>query len=76
MGIPINKETSIKDKLYTRASLQEVYDLMENDLESALRNLYDGEQKNSIFHPNKDVVRLFLSRIYLEEKRYIFLSKI
>ncbi|MFR5657224.1 MAG: hypothetical protein ACLUDU_04175, partial [Butyricimonas faecihominis] len=22
------------------------------------------------FHPNKDVVRLFLSRIYLEEKRY------
>ena len=70
MGIPINKETSIKDKLYTRASLQEVYDLMENDLESALRNLEDGEQKNSIFHPNKDVVRLFLSRIYLEEKRY------
>ena len=35
-----------------------------------MRNLEDGEQKNSIFHPNKDVVRLFLSRIYLEEKRY------
>jgi len=70
MGVPINKETSIKDKLYVRASLQEVYDLMEQDLKDALENLEQGEQKNSIFRPNKDIVRLFLSRIYLEEKRY------
>lgn len=70
MGIPINKETSIKDKLYTRSSLQEVYTLMEDDLKDALQNLEKGEQKNSIFRPNPDVVRLFLSRIYLEQRRY------
>ncbi|WP_320913765.1 RagB/SusD family nutrient uptake outer membrane protein [Butyricimonas paravirosa] len=70
MGIPINKETSIKDKLYTRSSLQEVYILMEGDLKDALQNLEKGEQKNSIFRPNPDVVRLFLSRIYLEQRRY------
>ena len=70
MGVPVNKETSIKDKLYTRTPLQEVYDLIENDLKDALENMEKGERKNSIFRPNKDVVRLFLSRIYLEEKRY------
>lgn len=70
MGVPINNETSIKDKLYTRASLQQVYELMEGDLKNALQNLEKGEQRNTIFHPNKDVVRLFLSRIYLEQKRY------
>jgi len=70
MGVPINKETSIKDKLYKRASLHEVYELMEKDLMDALQNLEKGEQKNTIFHPNKDLIRLFLSRIYLEQRRY------
>ncbi len=70
MGVPINNETSIKDKLYTRASLYEIYELMENDLKDAIQNLEKGEQKNTIFRPNKDVIRLFLSRIYLEQRRY------
>lgn len=70
MGVPINKETSIKDELYERATLREVYGLIEENLKSALQHLEQGEQKNTIFRPNKDVVRLFLSRIYLEQKRY------
>ncbi|MBC5621211.1 RagB/SusD family nutrient uptake outer membrane protein [Butyricimonas hominis] len=70
MGVPINKETSIKDKLYTRSTLQEVYELMEVDLKNALQNLEKGEQKHTIFRANKDVIRLFLSRIYLEQRKY------
>lgn len=70
MGVPINNETSIKDKLYKRASLYTVYELMEKDLKDALLDLEKGEQKNTIFRPNKDMIRLFLSRIYLEQKRY------
>lgn len=70
MGVPINDATSIKDKLYSRSSLQEVYELMERDLKNALQNLEKGEQKHTIFRPNKDVVRLFLSRVYLEQKKY------
>ncbi len=70
MGVPINRETSIKDKLYTREPLAKVYELMETDLINALQNLEKGEKKNTIFRPNKDLVRLFLSRIYLEQKRY------
>lgn len=70
MGVPVNMESSIIDKIYERESLQTIYDLMEKDLKSALLNLKAGEQKKTIFRPNQDIVRLFLSRIYLEEKRY------
>ena len=70
MGVPINTKTSIEDHLYTRSSLGEVYEVIESDLRRALDNLDKGERKQSIFHPDRDVVRLFLSRIYLEQKRY------
>lgn len=70
MGVPINRERSIMDKLYTRSSLAEVYQLMEEDLKNALANLEKGEQVHTMFRPSKDIVRLFLSRIYLEQKRW------
>lgn len=70
MGVPVNKEISIDNKLYRRESLQAVYDLMEKDLLSALDNFKKGQVKNTIFRPNKDVASLFLSRIYLYMKRY------
>jgi len=70
MGVPINRERSIMDKLYTRSSLAEVYQLMEEDLKNALANLGKGEQVHTMFRPGKDIVRLFLSRIYLEQKRW------
>lgn len=70
MGVPINDATSIKDHLYKRASLYAIYELMEKDLKNALQDLEKGEQKKTIFRPNKDIIRLFLSRIYLEQRRY------
>ncbi len=69
-GVPINKEISILDKIYVRERLQTVYDLIEEDLKSALDNFNKGEVKNTIFRPNKDVARLFLSRAYLFQKKY------
>lgn len=70
MGVPINTETSIKDYLYKRATLHEVYELIECDLKDGMKDLERGEEKNTIFRPNKDLVRLFLSRIYLEQRKY------
>ena len=70
MGVPVNTESSILDKTYTRENLAKNYELIETDLKNALENLEKGEKKNTIFRPNKDVARLFLSRIYLEQKRY------
>lgn len=70
LGVPINQETTILDQIYERESLANVYELIEGDLKSALTNLQKGEEKNTVFRPNKDIIRLFLSRIYLEQKRY------
>ncbi|WP_303179279.1 RagB/SusD family nutrient uptake outer membrane protein [uncultured Butyricimonas sp.] len=70
MGVPVNIEVSIKDNQYTRETLARNYEIMETDLKNALMNLEKGEKKNTAFRPNKDVVRLFLSRIYLEQSRY------
>ncbi|WP_292268671.1 RagB/SusD family nutrient uptake outer membrane protein [Butyricimonas sp.] len=70
MGVPVNEETSIKDKIYARETLAKNYELMETDLKNSLINFEKGEKKNTAFRPNPDVVRLFLSRIYLEQKRY------
>ena len=65
MGVPVNTETSIVDKTYVRETLAKNYELIEADLKSALNNLEKGEVMKTVFRPNKEVIRLFLSRIYL-----------
>lgn len=70
LGVPINTAISIEKKTYTRAKLQEVYDLIEKDLLQAIDLLKAGDQENSIFRPNVNVAQLFLSRIYLQQKRW------
>ena len=70
LGVPINTETSIEQKHYKRATLQANYDLIEEDLLRAIDYLKAGEQLNSIFRPNVDIARLFLSRIYLYQKKW------
>lgn len=70
MGVPVNTTVGIYDRLYERSTLQEVYDLIEKDLKSALTSFAKGKVKNTIFRPNAEVARLFLSRIYVTEKRY------
>lgn len=70
LGVPVNKAISIEKNTYTRAKLQEVYDLIEEDLLNSIKLLKEGHQANSIFRPNVSVARLFLSRIYLQQKRW------
>lgn len=70
LGVPINYEVGVENILYQRAKLQEIYDLMEKDLLAALDYFQKGEQLNSIFKPEIDVTRLFLSRVYLYQKKY------
>lgn len=70
LGVPINTAISIEKKVYTRAKLQEVYDLIEKDLLQAIDLLKAGDQENSIFRPNVNAAYLFLSRIYLQQKRW------
>ena len=70
LGVPINTAISIEKNTYTRAKLQEVYDLIEKNLLQAIDLLKAGNQANSIFRPNVNVAHLFLSRIYLQQKRW------
>lgn len=69
-GVPINNETSIRQKSYKRSTLREVYDLIEENLISSLEYLSKGDGKETRFRPNKDVVKLFLARIYLFQNRF------
>lgn len=69
-GVPINTEISIEQKHYVRATLQANYDLIERNLLQAIDYFQEGEQLNSIFRPNIDAARLFLSRIYLYQKKW------
>ncbi|MEY8592110.1 RagB/SusD family nutrient uptake outer membrane protein [Butyricimonas hominis] len=64
-GVPINDAISVEIKKYTRATLAEIYTLIETDLNNSITYLEKGEQLNSTFRPNVHVARLFLSRIYL-----------
>lgn len=70
LGVPVNRETGIYDRLYTRSTLQQVYDEIERDLLQAVADFQEAEQKVTIFRPNVHVARLLLSRVYLFEKRY------
>lgn len=70
MGVPINREVGVYDKLYTRATLQEVYTLIEEDLLAAKKNFENGEDKKTIFRPNLHATNILLSRVYLYEKRW------
>lgn len=70
MGVPINNEVGIYDKTNVRESLAKVCEKIEEDLESAMINLSEGEQKNTIFRPNVDIVRLMQSRLFLMMHRY------
>lgn len=70
LGVPINKETGLYNKHYQRATLQACYDLMEDDLKRAIVALDSVEGGQIVFRPTADVARLFLSRVYLYQKRY------
>lgn len=70
LGVPINTTISLENKVYTRAKLQETYELIENELLRSIDFLTEGEQSNTIFRPNVDGAKLFLSRIYLYQKEW------
>lgn len=70
LGVPINNAISLEQNVYQRSTLQEVYDLIEENLQNAITLLGEGEQLHTIFRPNVHVAKLFLSRVYLYEKEW------
>lgn len=65
-GIPLTKSTAAEDKAYTRNTVKEVYDLMVEDLQEAIR-LMDVNPivKDTKFKFNSLSARALLARVYL-----------
>lgn len=69
-GVPINDKTSIEEDFYTRSTLFEVYELIENDLKESIDLFAKSTYEDMEFRPNIDAARLILSRAYLYQKKY------
>lgn len=71
LAIPFRKTTAIENVRLPRASVQEIYDHILNNLNSALAFLPDLPDANSYkIRPTKVSVYAFLSRVYLYMGRY------
>lgn len=70
LGVPINHETTILNKRYTRSTLAEVYGLIESDLKESMKRFQEIEWEKNFVHPSLDVAYLLASRFYLYKKEY------
>lgn len=64
MGVPLRLDTGVKNT-YTRASIKQVYQQIEDDLYNAIRYFEQTTENLSLWHPNKKAAQLLLSRVYL-----------
>ncbi|MDE6810529.1 MAG: RagB/SusD family nutrient uptake outer membrane protein [Muribaculaceae bacterium] len=64
MGMPLKFTEYIEDTEYTRASLEDTYKTIIDDLKNAVE-LLKGKSRKSIYHANSIAAELLLSRIYL-----------
>ena len=53
------------EETYTRASVAEIYNLIESDLKTAIREFEKSGLKKSLWHPTAATAKLLLSRVYL-----------
>lgn len=70
LGIPINEEFGIENKLYTRSSVYEVYDKIEDDLLTSIKYFKEASAQNNISMPSLNAAYLLASRMYLYMKDY------
>jgi hypothetical protein len=64
-AVPIKLTEYVEDKDYTRASVKDVYEQINADLDEAETNLKDITKPKSIYHAGINAVYLFRSRICL-----------
>ena len=64
LGVPKRLGTGVEET-YTRASVAEIYNLIESDLKTAIQEFEKSGLKKSLWHPNAMTAKLLLSRVYL-----------
>jgi len=68
-GVPLKTDPAIEAGFFSRATVQQVYDQMINDLLEAEKDL-EGYNKGSVIRANQAAVQALLSRIYLYTEEY------
>lgn len=70
LGVPINDKAHAEDTTFPRATLEENYNLMIEELESSVQAFQKSDMTPSIFRWNPRAVSIIGSRMYLYKKDY------
>lgn len=68
-AVPIKTAEFIEDKIYTRNTVEEVYQQVISDLKAAA-SLLEGTTRKSFYHADQNAAELLLSRVYLYMQDY------
>lgn len=68
-GVPLREGTGITNN-YSRNTIAQVYNQIENDLAKAIELFDKTSEQKSLWHPNKKAALLLLSRVYLYKSEW------
>lgn len=69
LAVPVKVSEFIEDKIYSRNTVEEVYEQVISDLKNA-EELLEGTTRKSFYHADQNAARLLLSRVYLYMQDY------
>jgi tetratricopeptide (TPR) repeat protein len=70
LGVPIREGIDLEGADFTRASVQEIYDLILSDINDNINALPDLQPANLTFRPSKAGAYTFLARVLLYQGKY------
>ncbi|MCT4587369.1 MAG: RagB/SusD family nutrient uptake outer membrane protein [Carboxylicivirga sp.] len=68
-GVPVNTSITIDDKKIARSTVQEVYNVINSNIDNAIK-LFTETDNKTIFRPNLNAALTLASRIYLYQSEY------
>lgn len=69
LAVPIKTTEYIEDKVYSRNTVEEVFQQVISDLKEA-ETLLEGTKRKSYYHADQNAVQVLLSRVYLYMQDY------
>ncbi|MFS4482262.1 RagB/SusD family nutrient uptake outer membrane protein [Hyunsoonleella sp. 2307UL5-6] len=70
LGVPIREGIDLEGADFTRASVQDIYDIILSDINNNINALPDLQPANLTFRPSKAGAYTFLARVLLYQGRY------
>ena len=70
LGVPINLEHGVQDKVFVRETVETVYKQINEDIENSIKYFKEARIQKTIFRANLASAQLLASRIFLYQKKY------